>query len=258
MKKILPVLTALMLTACSAESSEVNVQTEVTIVTTTSASVVKETVTDFTETITETDLTTAPLIDAGEQIADNGEKIYTSEDDFPSFEDVLTAKEYAFTDTEIQDAIKMDMDDGIITAETADGLLFDKGIHADFDADGENESIIALKLPAHVMGGGAAIYVDHCKVVILYSGLGSGIELNAYTFNDKHCFSVTGAAGASYYFTSIFTVEDGIPQERLNYSSIEFENGIFKCIDKFDSEYTYYAFDSETGKFEQIAKTAEQ
>ena len=76
-------------------------------------------------------------------------------------------------------------------------------------------------------------------------------SFNSYTFGSERCFSVNGTSGGTYYFTSIFTVKDGIPQEKLNYNIIEYENNIFKCIDKFDSDYTYYIFDEETGDFIQ-------
>lgn len=255
MKKTLIVLTAIMLTACAATRDnvdETNISMTETLVITESETAVSEIISEVTDTITEEIYVKDDLNDR--YITNNNEKIYTFEDSFPSYEHLITAKETAFTDDKMQESIKIDHEDGMITAETADGLRFVCGLHADFDNDSENESLIALALPARAMGGGSVIYVDGSESFKLYIDINSSFVLNSYTFGDKQCFSVTGTAGAGYYFTSIFTVEDDIPQEKLNYNTIEFENGTFKCIDKFDSGYTYYVLDEETGEFIQIEK----
>ena len=184
-----------------------------------------------------------------EYITYNSEKIYISEEIFPSQEHINAAKETAFTDIKIQTSIESDLEEGIITAETADGFRFIQGIHADFDNDREKESLIALALPARTMGGGSVIYVDGSEAFKLYTDINSSSTLNSYTLGGGCCFSVNGTSGGTYYFTSLFTVEDGIPKEKLNYNIIEYENNIFKCMDKFDSYFTYYIFDEETGDF---------
>lgn len=185
-----------------------------------------------------------------ETFTHDGEIIYTSEDDFPSKEHIDLAKATAFTDPEIAEEIAWDMKDGIITAETADGFRFKCGINADFDMDGENESLIALSLPARSMGGGSVLYVDGCEVYKLYMNLNSSFYFNTYTFGEKRCFSVTGTAGASYYFTAVFIVNDGVPEKAFDeYNTVEYIDGAFQCFERTLSEPDYYIFDEETGEF---------
>ena len=180
----------------------------------------------------------------------DGEVIYTSEENFPSKEHIELAKATAFTDSEILAEIALDMEEGIITAETADGFRFECGINADFDMDGENESIIALSLPARAMGGGSVLYVDGCEVYKLYINLNSSWCFNTYTFGEKRCFSVTGTAGGSYYFTCIFIVNDGVPEKAFDeYNTVEYIDGKFQCFERTLSGYDYYIFDETTGEF---------
>ena len=256
MKKIIIMLTALMLAACSAYAEDADTQTSAVIRNEITAS---ETAAEVSETATEKMIETSLEVSISEvlteqnelYITNDSEKIYISEEIFPSQEHIKTAKETAFADEKIQSEIELDKEDGIITAESADGFRFIQGIHADFDNDGENESLISLALPARAMGGGSVIYVDGSEAFKLYTDINRSSSFNSYTFGSERCFSVNGTSGGTYYFTSIFTVKDGIPQEKLNYNIIEYENNIFKCIDKFDSDYTYYIFDEETGDFIQ-------
>ena len=265
MKKMILVLTALMLTACST-SAEISDESKysdrlITTETTISETIaeVPETVAEVSDTATEKIIETSLEVSVSEvlieqnelYITNDSEQIYISEEIFPSQEHIKTAKETAFTDDKIQESIEIDLEDGIITAETADGFRFIQGIHADFDNDGEKESLISLALPARAMGGGSVIYVDGSEAFKLYTDINSSSLLNAYTFDGRRCFSVNGTSGGAYYFTSLFTVENGVPKEKLNYNTIEFEDGIFRCIDKFDSDFTYYIFDEKTGDFIQ-------
>ncbi|MDE6596903.1 MAG: hypothetical protein K2K44_12955 [Oscillospiraceae bacterium] len=259
------------------ETSETTETTSVTTITTT-AEISDTTVSETSETVKRN---TVPEIELSDLKAVYGEKLYSTpeckiiddfiyknEEDFPAPDHIALARKAVFADEQCMDSINRYNDemaefadefDESVLVETEKDLPFEMGASYDFDGDGENESVVSLDLspaPTCFWGDGAIFYIDGENIFCVSHGDGSThFSVRALDFGVKTFIEIDTYAGATTEVSKIYCTDNGTLEpvvESGATSWIDYRDGVFYYIIKYDNFMAYPIVFCEDGKFRQL------